>query len=80
VPVFYGLQVLEKDGVVFSSVPSDMLEALDRGRPGTDIALELYGEFRENGLRNVYLVPPIRRGGGRGYDAAAQVLAGAPRI
>ncbi len=79
VPVFYGLQVLEKDGVVFSSAPRAILEELDRGRPGPEIALELYGQFREKGLRNVYLVPPIRRGGGRDYDAAAEVLAGAPR-
>ena len=63
VPVFYGLQILEPGGVLFSSVPESVRQELESGRSGVDIALELYGRFRDAGLRNVYLVPPIRRGG-----------------
>lgn len=74
VPVFYGLQIMEPGGVLFSSVPDGVSAELDAGRPGVEIAEELYGRFREAGLNNVYLVPPIRRGGARNYDAAREFL------
>lgn len=74
-PVFYGLQILEQDGVIFSSVPQAVRDQLEGGRPGVEIALELYQSFRANGLQNIYLVPPIRRGGARSYGAAREFLA-----
>ena len=74
VPVFWGLQILEPDGVLFSSVPDAVRQELEGGRSGVDIALELYGRFRAAGLRDVYLVPPIRRGGARDYAAAREFL------
>ncbi len=73
------LQVLEKDGIIFSSVPEQVRRELDQDRSGIDIALELYQRFREAGLNNIYLVPPIRRGGARNYAAAQEVLDGAAR-
>ena len=79
-PVFFGLQVLEQDGVIFSSVPEKVRKELDQGRSGVEIALEMYRAFQESGLHNVYLVPPIRRGGARNYDAAGEVLAAARRL
>jgi 5,10-methylenetetrahydrofolate reductase len=75
-PVFYGLQVLEQDGVIFSNVPDPVREALAGGKSGVEIALEHYQSFREAGLHNVYLVPPIRRGGARNYNAAKEFLSG----
>lgn len=78
-PVFFGLQILEEDGVVFSPVPERTRQGLAQGRSGASIALELYQAFRENGLNNIYLVPPIRQGGERNYDAARQVLAAVDR-
>ena len=75
VPVFFGLQVLEQDGVLFSTVPGRVIADLESGRSGVDIALELFQSFQQTGLHNVYLVPPIRRGGARGYSAAREVLA-----
>ena len=74
IPVFYGLQILEQDGVLFSTIPEGVRAELEAGRSGVDIALELYGQFQEAGLRNVYLVPPIRRGGVRNYAAAREFL------
>ncbi len=74
VPVFHGLQILEPDGVLFSSVPDNVRAELDAGRSGVDIAVEMYGRFRDAGLHNVYLMPPIRRGGARDYDAARELL------
>ena len=75
VPVFYGLQIMEKGGVIFSSVPEGVRVELEQGRSGVEIALELYERVREHGLHNVYLMPPILRGGARNYEAAQQVLA-----
>lgn len=79
-PVFFGLQILEKDGVIFSSVPEGVRGELEQGRSGVDIALELYQQFQESGIRNIYLMPPIRRGGARNYEAAQQVLAAAKEL
>lgn len=75
-PVFYGLQVLEQDGVLFSTVPDAVRKELAQGNPGVQIALDLYQRFVDAGLQNVYLVPPIRRGGARNYNAAKEFLAG----
>ena len=74
VPVFHGLQILEPGGVLFSSVPDSVRRELEGGRPGVDIAVEQYGQFQDAGLRNIYLMPPIRRGGARDYDAAREFL------
>ena len=74
IPVFFGLQILEQGGVLFSSVPEPVRAELEAGRSGVDIAEDLYGRFRESGLRNIYLVPPIRRGGARDYNAAREFL------
>jgi 5,10-methylenetetrahydrofolate reductase len=79
-PVFFGLQMLEQEGVIFSSVPESVQRDLASGRSGVDIALELYQRFQAGGLNNVYLVPPIRRGGSRNYDAAREVLAAVRRL
>ena len=74
-PVFYGLQVLEQDGVLFSSVPDEVRRQLEQGRSGVDLALELYQVFCREGINNVYLIPPIMRGGARNYGAASEFLA-----
>jgi len=73
-PIYFGLQILEQDGVLFSSVPDSVRGELEGGRSGVDIALELYQKFQEARLNNIYLMPPIRRGGARNYDAAKEFL------
>lgn len=73
-PVFWGLQVLEKDGVLLSDTPTKVLEDLENGKPGTEIAVETLQAFMEAGVRGVYLVPPILKGGARDYEAAQRVL------
>ena len=73
-PVFWGVQVLDKDGIVLGNVPPETREQLDAGRPGVDIAVEHLRAFLADGVRGVYLVPPILRGGARDYEAAQQVL------
>ena len=79
VPVFFGLQIIEMDGIFFGEVPQTLRGRLEMGQSGVDLALELYDSFRGAGLHNIYLVPPIRRGGARNYDAARQFLARARR-
>ena len=73
-PIYFGLQILEQDGVLFSSVPESVRGELEEGRSGVDIALELYQNFQEAHLNNIYLMPPIKRGGARNYEAAKEFL------
>ena len=73
-PIFFGLQILENDGVVFASVPLSIRLELERGRSGVEIALDLYQNFQDARLNNIYLMPPIKRGGIRNYDAAQEFI------
>ncbi len=79
-PIYFGLQILEQDGVLFSSVPESVRGELEGGRSGVDIALELYQKFQEAGLNNIYLMPPITRGGARNYAAAKEFLSKIVRL
>ena len=79
-PIYFGLQILEQDGVLFSSVPDSVRSELAAGRSGVEIALELHQEFREAHLNDIYLMPPIRRGGTRNYQAAKEFLVQVARI
>jgi len=74
-PIFYGLPVPAKDGILFGQPPEWVRRDLEQGRPGADIAEELLRAFLAEGLRAIYLVPPILRSGRRDYGAARDVLA-----
>ncbi len=78
-PVFFGVQVLVKDGVIFSTVPQRIRTDLEGGREGTDIALQLLQDFSALGIKRIYLVPPILKGGARDYQAAQRVIDGVRR-
>ncbi len=73
-PVFCGLQILEKDTVMFGNPPQWMIDSLAKGRSGIEIGLELLQSFGEAGFNNIYLVPPILKGGARNYEAAQKLL------
>ena len=73
-PLFCGVQVMAPGGVTFGEVPGWVTRDLDRGRPGADIAIEVLQEFVEHGLRSIYLVPPVLRGGRRDYEEAQRVI------
>ncbi len=73
-PVFFGLQVFRPGGIIFSNVPEQIRQDLDKGRDGTDIALEILEQLQTFGLKRIYLIPPIIKGGARDYKAAQQVL------
>ena len=79
-PLFLGLQVLDATGLIFGEVPEGIREDLDRGRDGVDIAIELLHQFVAEGVTNIYLVPPILRGGLRDYEAAQRVLEASKRV
>ena len=74
VPIFWGLQLLEKDGVSFAPVPGRFQQELEAGRSGVDIALEVFHQLHGSGVSHIYLLPPIRPGGQRNYDAAQEFL------
>lgn len=74
VPVFYGLQILARDSVVFNSVPDEILHDLEVGKDGVDLALAQWNQLMEIGVDGIYLVPPIQKGGLRDYRAAERLL------
>jgi homocysteine S-methyltransferase len=74
IPVFWGLQLLRADGILFSNVPQPVLDDLEKGRDGIDIAAEIYAEFVDAGIDCIYLVAPIMKGGARDYEAAGKLL------
>jgi homocysteine S-methyltransferase len=74
VPVFWGLQLLAADGVLFSSIPQEIRSRVEAGGDGVEIALEVYSALRANGVRAFYVIAPILRGGARDYEAAARFL------
>lgn len=75
VPVFYGVGVMEPDGVSFTKVPQWITDDLAAGRSGVEVALQVWESLRSAGATDCYLVPPIRRSGARSYGAAQAFLA-----
>lgn len=73
-PIFWGVQILQKDGIIFSSVPDSVRSQLDKGRDGVEIALEHVAQLTSSGIKTIYLIPPILRGGARNYAAAERVI------
>ncbi len=73
-PVFYGVGVMEPDGVSFANVPQWLTNDLDAGRPGVEIAFQVWEALQQAGAQDCYLVPPIRRSGARDYTAAQEFL------
>lgn len=74
IPVFFGVQVLVRGGALFSDVPEQIVNDLTKGRPGEEIALETVCRLQALGLSNIYLIPPVLKGGGRDYTAAQRVI------
>ncbi|MCE2501373.1 MAG: methylenetetrahydrofolate reductase [Dehalococcoidia bacterium] len=73
-PVFYGVGLMEPDGVSFASVPEWVTNDLATGRSGVDIAVQVWEGLRGAGATDCYVVPPIRRSGARNYAAAEEFL------
>ena len=73
-PMFQGIQVMTAESIQFGSIPEWVTDDLGRGRPGTEIAVQVLEAFVGAGFRSFYLVPPILRGGRRDYEAAQAVL------
>lgn len=78
--IFFGVQILAKDGIIFGNVPNEIKDELESGRPGEDIALEVMQDLKGQGIRTIYLIPPIYRGGRRDYSAAAKVIESARKL
>lgn len=74
VPIFLGLQVLDINGLIFGEVPETIKQDLEHGRDGADIAADLMCQFLAAGIRNIYLIPTILRGGLRNYTTAQTVV------
>ena len=73
-PVFFGVQILVKDGISFTPTPDHLRHRIDSEGAGVDIAVETINRFLGLGLRCFYLIPPIFPGGARDYRMARQVM------
>ncbi len=73
-PVFHGLPILERDGILFGDVPAHLRSDLEKGRSPLEIAFEQLQSYIDNGMDLIYLIPPILKGGRRNYAAAEQLL------
>ena len=73
-PVFWGVQLLTKDGVLFSGIPDTVREQVEAGRDGVEIAHEVFESLVGRGVRAFYVVAPILKGGARDYESAARFL------
>ena len=72
-PVFWGVNIMVRDGIVFGEVPPWVQRDLAQGRSGVDLALQTIRDLQAIGCRAFYLVPPIHKGGRRDYAAVQQV-------
>ena len=61
-------------------MPESISQDLDKGRDGLDIALELLAELQEIGIKRIYLIAPILKGGARDYEAAQAVIEAAQAV
>jgi 5,10-methylenetetrahydrofolate reductase len=73
-PVYHGIQVMAPESIRFGAIPEWVTSDLDSGRPGEDIALEVWQSYLDAGLSLTYLIPPILRGGRRDYAAAQRAI------
>ena len=72
--MFHGVQIMNKESVVFGEVPTWVTEDLSKGRSGNDIALQVMHEFTEANFKSFYLIPSVARGGRRDYNSAQDTL------
>jgi len=75
IPIYWGLQLLEKGSVSMGAVPEETRDQLEAGRSGVEVALEIFQAFKQTGLHDIYLLPAIRPGGYRDCDAAQRFMA-----
>ena len=73
-PVFWGLQILSRGGLTFSTVPVEFRERVESGEDAVDIALSQWEALKAFEIDALYLVPPIARDGARDYNIAARLV------
>ena len=79
-PVFWGVQLLTRDGLVFGDPPPRLVDEIAQGRPPADVAVEVAGALRDAGADAFYVVPPILKGGRRDYEAARDAIAAIKKL
>ena len=79
-PVFWGVQLLTRDGLVFGAPPPRLVDEIAQGRPPADAAVEIAGALRDAGADAFYVVPPILKGGARDYEAARDAIAAIKKL
>ena len=74
VPVFAGVQILERGGIDFGNIPDEIRTDLHSGRSGLEIAKDLAFALWSVGITAFYVIPTILPGGIRDYEAASELI------
>jgi 5,10-methylenetetrahydrofolate reductase len=74
VPIFWGIQLLVKNGLRLAKVPKDIEAAIEAGENMLPYAITQMRSYIDSGAHGIYIVPPIFRGGRRDYDSAISLL------
>ncbi|MBH52199.1 MAG: hypothetical protein CL785_03485 [Chloroflexi bacterium] len=74
VPVFWGIQILVKNGLRLGEIPKNLEKAIESDEDMLPYAINQVQSYLDFGVRGLYVVPPIYRGGRRDYDSAARLL------
>ncbi|MQG18592.1 MAG: hypothetical protein FI687_02295 [SAR202 cluster bacterium] len=74
IPIFWGLQILEKNSLSFSEIPEWIQTDLEKGRDGFSISQEILENFISEGYKSIYLVPSFFKKGKRNYKLAKSIL------
>lgn len=72
-PVFAGVQILGAGSITFGAIPNNILDDLDAGKSGLDIAKEIALDLWSEGITTFYVIPTILPRGLRDYEAAAEL-------
>tara|TARA_B110000196_G_C21076582_1_gene630226 strand:- start:13 stop:885 length:873 start_codon:yes stop_codon:yes gene_type:complete len=73
-PIFYGVQLLSKNGKNWGHIPEDIIKQLENSNSPLEIAFNFIQQLSSIGLNKIYLIPPIGQNGTRDYNMAELLI------
>ena len=80
VPILWGIQIPDVNCISLTAFPGWVDNALHDGEDPAKIALRMYKDFSSRGLKDIYIVPTIYKGGHRNYSLANTFISMANQI
>lgn len=72
--IFCGIQIMSDKSSHFGKIPKWLTDDIAKGRSSVDIATQILHNFIDNGIRSIYLMPPILKNGRRDYEVTQKIL------